>query len=356
MPMFPWKFGFAGCTYNSTLAVSGNGAFTFTYDNGYLYVVDEGSAGATILKIYDMANPFGPVLVGTGATMAAQSWGKHPRVSGNYCYIPCVGNGVAANCRLSIWDVSNKAAPVEVGSVQIAYLNIPGSYNGPEMVAVIGSDAFCSLGPAAASAITLVKVDVSNPSSPSISAAADAGFQYAYPIHEFGSTIWIGGSTGSGGDACVRPFNTSLSPLAARQNFGSIFCSLQKFRFSTDGFMYGVVAGGKSLWTINANNPASPVNHGGVDMTQTGTTTSSLQAIEVCTELNRVYVGRGNGGGLCIPIMDITTRSAPVVSGSINTSGETVSDICRITDGCAGFAWGQGTGAAVHLLGAPPLS
>lgn len=350
-------YGSPACHYNELLAVSGSGSFYIDYKAPYLYAIDQGfSSYNSKLLIYDMRNPFGPVHMST-TNLPAGCGARHPRCYGNKLYIP-----YEYGLKLAIWDVSDRTAPVLLGDVTLSYPTF-GPNAGPAAVAVLGNIACCPLGngffmPNGTSK-DVAFVDVSNPASPSVVSE----FQHGAVLHAniyvqgFGDWFFVGGQHGSGGNGYILTlhkdtFTLGDMVLSTLTGAGEV---VSKTDMLKDGSrLYTPLNPSSQVWTIDTSDPQNLVSLSEVAMTQTGG--GNYNSIVCCEDIDRLYVGRGNGGGLLIPIMDISDRDNPAPSGSISTSGETVTDVTRIDDGCVGFAWCQGTGAAIHIIGQPPLS
>lgn len=348
--------GTLNCSYNELLVVSGAGSFYIDYKKPYLYAIDQGfSSYNSKLHIYDLSDPFGPAHKST-TNLPNGSGARHPRCYGDKLYIP-----YEYGLKLAIWDVTNRSAPALLGECPLSYPTF-GPNAGPAAVAVIGNIACCPLGngffmPQTSKDVAFI--DVSNPAAPAVVST----FQHGPVLHAniyveaFGEWFFVGGQRSSGGPGYISSFNKNTFALGSTilsQTTGAGEV-VSKTAMLLDGSrLYTPLNPSCQIWTIDTSNPAAMVTKGEVAMTQTGG--GNYNSIVCCEDINRLYIGRGNGGGLLIPIMDITNRDVPVPSGSISTSGETVTDIARITDGCPGFAWCQGTGAAIHLIGQPPLS
>lgn len=338
------------CDYEETLTVSGAGPFTFCYTSPYLYVTDSGTSGNGVLKIYDMTDPSGPVLKST-TSLASASAPQNPRYLSGMLFIPYRGTGSQVERRVTIWDVDDPTSPTQIGQTA----NMDGPTGRCWDVEVIGTDLFCAN---FASTNYLQKFDISDPTNPvADGAVANPGGRTAVSVRSFGNRLFFSGiHAGSSGQAYIVSTDTDLNVLDTLLN-GVADTGGSEVVIHSDGVhLYTPEVNGNVLWTVDITDPANLASLSRVTMTQTGLTTAQTGSI-VCSEsISRLYIGRPSGSSMCIPIMDITNKDTPVVSGSISTSGEAVTDIELIPDGCAGFAYGQGTGAAVHLIGIPPTS
>lgn len=349
--LYPIMCG-ANCNFTGTLVVTGSaaGPFTFDFHAPYFYVVDAGTSGAGVLKIYDMSDPENPILKST-TSLAAQSAPQNPRYLAGMLFIPYRGTGTQTERRVTIWDVDDPENPVQIGQTD----NMDGPTGRPWDVEVVGTDLFCAN---LASTSYLQKFDISDPTSPvADGSVANPGGRTAVSVRAFGNRLFFGGiSSGSSGQAYIVSTDTSLSVLDTLFNGVNDTGSSEVVIHSDGIHLYTSEVNGNILWTVDISDPANLATFSRVVMTQTGLSTAQTGSICLVESVKRVFVGRPNGASLCIPIMDITNKDTPVVSGSISTSGETVTDICNLTQGCPSMAWGQGTGAAIHLRGTVPLS
>ena len=324
------------CTYNETLAVSGAGSFFFHYLDPYLYVTDEGTSSNSVLKIYDMSDPRGPVLAST-TSLPNGSGAVHPRCKGNLLFIPYRNSK-----KLGIWDVSDRTNPTMLSETAVAFA--------PNGVAIIGSLAAVCFNENFLQTKIAEAWDVSNPSSPSLAHSYN-GSKLGYTIRASHGNFFITGQNSSGGPqylsaldgssfslldttaTAVAPSGTGAGRMLEINAAGTLAFSAGS---NGDGSIYTWDLSNLSNLTYVASTPAI------------GQTTCGAYKEDV----DRLYIG-GTAG---ISILDTSNPSAITLAGSISTSGESVTDAACIDDGCAGFVWGQGTGAAIHLRGTPPIS
>ncbi len=118
----------------------------------YAYITDEGSA---TLIVFDVSNPASPVRVGS-TSMGLTAPGELV-VSGNYAYIVDQGAG------LVIIDISNPSMPVHVGSTANGLTN-------PLSIGLSGHDVYIT-----DASPKLVKYDVTNPAAPALVGSVDTG-------------------------------------------------------------------------------------------------------------------------------------------------------------------------------------
>lgn len=345
--MFPMLTG-GVCSYDETLAVSGAGAFTFDYVSPFLYVVDEGSSQDGILKIYDVSSPSAPSLLSTTA-LPTDSGPRNPRYISGKLFIPYRDTN-NVNRQVTIWNVDNPASPFKVGET----INMAGATAKPFDIDVIGNILAVAV---STGTYYIEKHDISDPANPAfVAGRTNTGGLNCTGVRHFGNVFYVIGQGGSGAPAflvSVNPdtwgFFDSISATNGAGSGGDLV-------IHSDGVhLYAPLNNSNRLWAVDITDPANLATFSEVAMTQTGTQTSATGSIVLIEATQRLYIGRPNGGGLLIPIMDITNKDTPAVSGSISTNGETVTDLAVLT-GCSGFAWGQGTGATIHLLGTAPTS
>lgn len=341
---FPKYFGNL-CTFDETLAVSGAGTFYFDYMDPFLYVTDQGTSNNSVFKIYDMSDPAGPVLKST-TSLPNGSGAVHPRAHqlsgyGRVCLIPYRTSKV-----LAIWDVNDTTSPTLLGSLSVPFA--------PNTAAAIGTKACVGYNENFLQTRSADRIDISNPASPSIDANWSSS-RLVLEIRTSSDHFFLCGQNNSGGAAHLTAIRAS--DFAVRDT-------------ATDGVVSGTGAGALKLnaaatlaFSINCSGAiidswdiADPTN---ITLTQGANIlggTPSTACIAVAESLSRAYVGRGGGSNLEIDIINISNPASMTLAGDIDTSSETVTDIQIMDDGCAGLAWAQGTGAAIHLLGTPPTS
>lgn len=341
---FSVNFG-AGCSYETTLTVSGNGSFFFDYFNSYLYVTDQGASNNSVFKIYDMSNPDGPVLRST-TSLPNGSGAVHPRGHilaghGRICLIPYRTSKV-----LAIWDVNNPVSPSLLGSVSVSH--------SPNSVAAIGDVACVGFNENFLQAVSAEKIDISDPTSPTVVDDWSAS-KLVIEVRPGSAHFWLAGQNSSGGVGHLTSLNAStFAANTATDGLGSAGTGTGALKLN-DAFTraYSINCSNAAITSWDISTPTAPSLIQAA-MILGGTPTSACIAVNEDTD--RAYVGRGGGTNLEIDIIDISNPASMTLAGDINTSGETVTDISILTDSCAGLAWAQGTGAAIHLDGTPPLS
>ena len=153
----------------------------FIYVQGrYAYVTSQGSGQ---LQVYDVSNPALPTLVGTGSVSIPLGL----YVQGKYAYVVQQGSG------LLVFDVSNPASPVQVGSLTSGLAAVTYAIYVQGIYAYIACRNNSPGG-------TLQIVDVSNPAAPVLRSSATTGAdplgvyvqgRYAYVVNDGAPSLQI---------------------------------------------------------------------------------------------------------------------------------------------------------------------
>lgn len=336
------------CTYNEILSVSGAGLFTFCYGEGFLYVTDQGTSQDGVMKIYDMADPFTPTLVSTTA-LDTDSNPTNPYWTAEHPDLLFVPYQRSSSPKVDVWDVSDRANPVRLSQISCTGL--------ASACAAIGNVLCISIGGTFLQPNVAETWDISDPSAPSALNLWVQGLplRTATMVRASDTNFFFTGQHNSGGPFYLAVRDIDLNAVdyithPAAFNSANDLILNEDF---TVCFIHGL--GGSNLNSYDISDPSD------LSLIQNYNSTMSFASSEVLcySPLTKIlYVGRGGGGGVSGPIgiFDVSDPSDMSRTGTINTAGETVSAVCLITDGCAGLAWGQGTGAAIHLIGTPPTS
>lgn len=344
----PLIYGGRNCSFEEILAVSGTGTFTFDYAYPYLYVCDETPLGVGKLLIYDVANAASPTLLST-TDLPNLSGARKPRIYGDLLYIP-----YRTGDALAIWDVSDRENPTLEGSVALPN----GAPGGPWGVAVIGNIA-CVVYNGFLQATSVEKIDVSDPSNPTVVDSLlpnDPFVSSMTDVVPAGSNFVVAGIvTGGSSSGFLATVDPSTFNKLDSVNFAGSGGSIATDIAVTSDAAYAYTYDGNNT-NFDTTDISDPSNILWVDsLTSTGGGASGNQhSLCLVDNTDRVYLGKAGGSAPAIYIIDISTRESPANVGTIDTSGDTISCLRKI-DGCAGFAWGQGTGAAIHLVGTAPL-
>lgn len=338
------------CEYDEILDVSGAGLFFFDYDSGFLYVTDEGAVFASILKVYDMANKAAPVLVATVGPVAAHTHWVHPVVYNH----PSAGKILLLCCRddaahkLQIYDVNDPTNPTFMGEVD--------TVGTPSGVAAIGTTACVGINnPFFSGGKTAREVDISDPTAPVMtgSTISITGIQRGFSVRATDTRYFVSGEYSSGGTGYLMAIDASdfsLDDLTQSANIGAGVNYGTGMVLNAAGTV-AMTGGGNGDLSLTVWDISTPTNITIID------TNNEMWGQIFCLcwreETNRLYSGSAVS---TVKIADTSDLSNITIVGAIATGGTSVTDIAIIDDGCAGLAWGQGNGAAIHLLGEPPLS
>jgi len=249
-----------------------------TVVGNYAYVAD-GSSG---LKIIDVSNKTGPILVGSTAT-GKRGYAQDVTVVGNYAYVSDQAGG------LKIIDVSNKASPILIRSAVTS--NARG-------VSVVGNYAYV-----ADFTGGLKIIDVSNKTSPVL--VGSAATQQAWGITVVGNYAYVADATG--GLKIIDVTNTANPTLV-----GSTAMAGYAYGVTVVG-NYAYVADATGLKIIDITNKASAVLTGSV---------ATQFASGVTVVGNYAYVADGIGG---LKIIDVSNKASPILVG--NTTHQAAWDV-----------------------------
>jgi hypothetical protein len=244
--------------------------------SGSLALVGSG----TTMLVLDVSTPSSPQLLGS-VTLPEQVYGI--AAAGSHAY---VANGMSG---LRVIDVSNPAAPVEVGVSDV-------TNEGAVDVAVAGSHAYVAYG-----SLGLRVIDVSEPSLPGVVGAIDTPGT-AMGVAVAGSHAYV--ADGSSGLRAI-----SIANPAAPVEVGAL---------DTPGYAYGsavagnhaYVADGTALRVISIANPAAPVESGSFS---TGNT-----ALKVAVSGSLAFVAEQYNG---VRLVDVSNPAAPVGRGYLDGFG-----------------------------------
>lgn len=338
--MFPIISG-RSCSFDETLAVSGDGIFTFAYAFPYLYVCDENAVGVGKILIYDVSSAASPVLLST-TNVPSLSGPRFPVIVGNTLYVPYHASGV-----LALWNVTDRTAPVLLGSCSVG--------GNPSCVAVLGTIAAVGFGDNFVHAADAEKIDVSNPASPTVVDSVlinDPTPTLVTAIHATTTHFIMSGQFSSGGVMYVAGVNASTFNVSDVATDGLVAAGIFNDMVISSDYQYAFCSNNGNT-VVDSWSIADPTNISMLDQ-EPYTSGAGGVCLLLVDDTDRLYVGRTVGGS-GIRIMNVADPANMSDVGSIATGGETVSDMVN-TDGCPGFVWGQGTGAAIHLIGTAPLS
>lgn len=345
--MFPILVGSTySCSYDETLAVSGAGSFFLDCVPPYLYVTDEGTSSDSVLKIYDVSVPATPVLKST-TSLPTGSGAVHPRYHSLVGYGDVLLIPYRVSKVLAIWDVNDPSNPSLLGSVSVSFK--------PNSVAAIGASACVGFNENFLQTKSAEQVDISNPASPSV-VANWAASKLVLRVRASTDHYFLGGQNSSGGATHITAIRNSDFVVRSTGTDGVNIAGIGTGDIALNAALtraIGLNVGNATLDSWDISNPAA------ISLLQAANilgAAASSGCVSWNENNNRAYVGRGGGASLQIDILNVSNLSSMTNAGSISTSAEAVTDIALIEDGCAGLAWAQGTGAAIHLVGTPPTS
>jgi hypothetical protein len=284
---------------------------------GDLAYVAAASAG---LRIIDISNPAAPVEVGAFDFPGGGNEAFDVAVEGGLAYVAAFFSG------LRIFDVSNPAAPVEVGS-----LNFPDFVRG---VAVADDLAYV------AERFSLHIIDVSNPAAP-VEVGAIGVFD-AKKVEVVGGLAYVLAS------ASLRIIDVSNPAAPVEVGTAGLGAGGNAFELVGD-LAYTVDTFGLKI--IDVSNPAAPVRVGALrgkandvvlvgDLAYVSDNFSGLRVIDVSNPAAPVALGGtlstpgqtvavAGGGGLAyvgtsrgLVVMDVTNPAAPVQLSVVDSPGE----------------------------------
>ena len=223
---------------------------------------------------------------------------------GNYAYVTSNNDD-----RLNIVDIRDPAAPTEVGTVTNAALDFA------DRLVVRGQWAYVS----ALNATTIQIVNIAAPTGPALAGAMGTGAQYRdLALGDDGDTLFAVSS----GDTLLRAFDvsdrstpTTISTLTDAVNFNGA----TGIAVSGD-YAFIAADAGQRLVVVDISNPASMAIVGSVI-----DAVNLIDASKVVVQGNFAYVGNATATPSLVTVVDITTKTAPVVAGSVSLTG----GICR---------------------------
>lgn len=336
--MFPILFG-ASCNYSASLVCVSGGQYTYTADTiGYLYAVDFTNDS---LEIYNIADPANISLVSATA-LAGGSGGRNPYYKAPYLYIP-----YRTSKKIAIWDVSNRTSPSLASSTAVSF--------SPSGAALIGTTLCVSYNENFLQTKGAESWDVSNPASPSATGDSWGTSRLCNTIQASNSHFFLAGQNSSGGVAFIASLTDSLAQADVATD-GGVSAGTGPEGIIDSDFLYAYTTNPGNAW-ITSWDISDPTNITQLDQETITGVGAGPNVIALSNPLSRLYIGRISGiGTLQIRIMDVSNPAALSNTGSISTSGEAVVDIEVLDNACSALSYAQGTGAAIHLIGEPPLS
>lgn len=344
--MFPTLFG-ANCAFDDdffpSLAVP-----TFTTNWPYLYIVSETD---DVFKVFDLTDTASPVLK-SSQSVGSSKGPRNPYYHGGYLYVPC-----RTSRELQVWDVANPASPSLINTVDLS-ANTPGR---PFRVAIIGTILCVAYSASFTMLYAAEKFDITNPTSP---VSVDTWLPFsplistASDVEAVGTNfVFTGTVTGGSSNPYVATVSASTFNSLDTLTFGGSGDVGGELGPTSDGsYVYTYVGNNTHVYTIDISDPANISVAGDLNLSGTTGVGGQPSPLAVREKSDRLYLGRYNGGGLLIVIMDISTRSTPTLAGTISTGSDGVSDLMIVGYACEALVYGLQTSSAIHMIGDPPTS
>ena len=248
----------------------------------YAYVA---SGGNNALVVFDISNPATPVQMGS---TAAAAYSGSIYVQGRWAYV----TGFTTNS-LSIFDISNPASPMQVSSTT-ASLSAPNSvYVQGRYAYVVGN--------------SLVIFDVSDSSAPVKTSNISTGLSGARGVYVQGRYAYVA----SGGNNSLVIFDVSNPYSPAMVGSASTGLSLPMNVYVQGRYAYLASRNNNSLVIFDISNPTSPAEIG------SASTTVSFPS-NVFVQGRYAYVTNAGGTG-SLDTFDVSSPASPVLAGSIST-------------------------------------
>ena len=228
------------------------------------------------VMVLDISNPAAPSEIGATQPFAGEA--RDIAISGNFAYVAAAGAG------LYIVNIINPSQPITTGQ-----LDTKGYAEG---VTVAGKYAYVADGP-----FGLLIIDVSDPAKPEVVAGA-YGLDYVFDVALTGNYAYL---AAAGAGLLVVDISDPTHPL----EIGS---------YDTAGYAYGIAISGNSVYVadgwggvqiINISNPAQPAF--------TGNITTPGWAMDATIDGTNLYIADAFAG---LRIVDITDNSNPAEIGS----------------------------------------
>lgn len=246
------SIGHANLNGGAGVALNGNYAFVTGYDSDSLIVVD-------------VSDPDNPSVTGTlvDAVTLNGAFGVAVSSDGNTVFI-------AANLadRVSVVDVATKSAPSNLGSV------FDSNLDGAVSLIYVESLGYCFVTAHSATSTKVVSVDVSTPSSPSVSDNVDFGNGTASAAKEAGGLVYDGGLlfvvTDLGNQAVILNASqpAAMSILNRVQN-DNVFNQPIDIALDSGNNAY-VINNGDDSFVVVGIAPSAEIEEVGTPLSQTG--------------------------------------------------------------------------------------
>lgn len=265
----------------------------------YAYIMVDSTS---TLKIYDVSNPASPVSVGSVSMANA---GNYLAVAGKYAYVT-----ETTGSKLEVFDISNPRSPVSVGSVTTGTT--------PNGVYVQGKYAYVVNG----GSNNLQVIDVSNPTAPTVvgtaSFSSGTGPQGVFVLGNFAYVA----STSTQAFTVVNISNpTSPAVTGTPLTSGTLGANSKPYDVYVQGHYAYLTNNGSSghgsMQVIDLSNPSS--------MTVASTVTTGDSATGVYVQGHYAYVTTYNGNTL--EVIDVSTPASAATVGTYSMGSVNASNI-----------------------------
>ena len=316
-----------GDAQNSTVigSIVPNSAYeldAFDIQGNYAYLLgDNGgqSAGSAEFYVVDIANPASMAVVSSTVITGSEYYGQSGiRVQGQYVYLES-STGTPSTNLLQIYNVSNPAAPVFAGSVEIPLYSLGLWVSGNYAYAI----SFVDGSPYGTSyAGTLDVVDVSNPASPKVVGSATTGTAgvHVADIKVVGTYAYVSGQSTDQPPVKSQVLVFDVSNPASPYLLSSLPAGHSPQGLDVEGnFWYQTIydpptANGPTTFNIyNVSNPAAFYQVG------TASLSPACHQQDVSVEGTMAYVACYTDSS--VAMVDVTNPALPIVDGYISLPG-----------------------------------
>lgn len=270
--------------YNTLSAFDGRDVFTV---GTTAYLVTDEDPGGSELFILNVSNPANPVLLGS-LNLNAQANGIF--VSGNYAYIASSHNSQ----ELQIVNILNPAAPILVG-----VYNAPTGSNATD---VWVSGDFAYLTTVNSTSREFYKINVTNPSSPTLVAAVEIGGD-VNGIHISGNYAYLATALNNQ-ELVILDLTLSTPVIVGSYNAPGNSDGKDIFVHGTIAYLVTDPTTDNELYVLNVTTPSSPILLGRASWGTAGTTYAVFENEGI------VFVGTSEAGS-AVKIFDASNPTSP---------------------------------------------
>jgi type II secretory pathway pseudopilin PulG len=223
-------------------------------------------------------------------------------ISGNYAYQATENNGV--NHDFFIYDISTPASPTYLGSID--------SNSDINDVVISGNYAYLATKD---NSREMIVIDITTKTSPQIVGSYNAsGSRDGISVALSGTTLYLGREDGSDPEFYVFSLANPAAPtFAGSTHYGE---NIERM-VASGSYVYAATRmDSEELAVFDVSNPAAPLKVAGLDITDD----EDGQAIAVSGTL--LALGRADGGGPELAIVNIVTPTSPQLLGSAHLNDE----------------------------------